>query len=400
MSTRTFPDGFTWGTATAAHQVEGGNTNNDWWAWEHRPDTVCAESSGDACDQWHRYASDIEMLAGLGFDNYRFSLEWSRIEPAEGEFSRVAIEHYRDVCAACLARGVTPVVTLHHFTTPLWLASRGGWSEPATADAFARFCARVADELGDLIGRACTINEPNIVAFMGYGMGLFPPGETDLRRVAAATEVFVDAHRKGTDALKSGRGDFPVGLTLAMSDYQADPADDDAAIASRDGARLLMEDPYLEAARGDDFMGVQTYSRTRCGPGGILGPEAGVEVIEHMGYEFWPDSLAATIRRAWEVTEGRTPLLVTENGVSHEDDERRIDYVRQALHGVLDCLDEGITVLGYTYWSLLDNFEWAFGYAPRFGLVDVDRGSQERRVKPSARWLGTIARSNALAPAE
>jgi beta-glucosidase len=396
MSTRAFPEGFTWGTATAAHQVEGGNTGNDWWAWEHEPDTVCAESSGDACDQWHRYDSDIELLAGLGFDNYRFSLEWSRLEPAEGEFSRVAIEHYRDVCAACLARGVTPVVTLHHFTTPLWLAARGGWTEPATADAFARFCERVAGELGDLIGRACTINEPNIVAFMGYGMGLFPPGETDLRRVATATDVFIDAHRKATEALKSGRGDFPVGLTLAMSDYQADPADDDAAIASRDAARQLMEDPYLEAVRGDDFMGVQTYSRTRCGPGGILGPAPGVEVIDHMGYEFWPESLGATIRRAWEVTEGRTPLLVTENGVSHDDDGRRIDYVRTALEGVLDCLADGIDVRGYTYWSLLDNFEWAFGYAPRFGLVDVDRRTQERRVKASARWLGEVARANAL----
>jgi beta-glucosidase len=397
MATRTFPDGFTWGTATAAHQVEGGNTGNDWWEWEHRPDTVCAESSGDACDQWHRYGADIEMLAGLGFDNYRFSLEWSRLEPSEGEFSRVAIDHYRDVCASCLARGVTPVVTLHHFTTPLWLSARGGWTEAATADAFARFCERMAAELGDLIGRACTINEPNIVAFMGYGMGLFPPGETDLRRVAAATDVFIDAHRKATDALKSGRGDFPVGLTLAMSDYQADPADDAAAIASRDGARQLMEDPYLEAVRGDDFMGVQTYSRTRCGPGGILGPAPGVEVIDHMGYELWPESLAATIRRAWEVTEGRTPLLVTENGVSHDDDGRRIDYVRAALHGVLDCLADGIEVLGYTYWSLLDNFEWAFGYAPRFGLVDVDRTTQERRIKPSARWLGEVARANALA---
>jgi beta-glucosidase len=395
MATRSFPDGFTWGTATAAHQVEGGNTNNDWWAWEHAPETVCAASSGDACDQWHRYESDVELLAGLGFDNYRFSLEWSRIEPAEGEFSQVAIDHYRDVCAACWARGVTPVVTFHHFTTPQWQAAKGGWTEPGTADAFARFCERMGRELGDLVGRACTINEPNIVAFMGYGMGLFPPGETDLARVAVATDVFLDAHRKATDALKSGRGDYPVGLTVSTSDYQADPSDDPAALATRDAARQLMEDPYMEAARHDDFFGVQTYTRTRCGPHGILGPAPGVEAIEHMGYEFWPDSLGATLRRAWEVTEG-TPLLVTENGVCHEDDARRIDYVAQALAGVLDCIDEGIEVLGYTYWSLLDNFEWAFGYAPRFGIVEVDRSTQERIVKPSARWLGEVARANAL----
>jgi beta-glucosidase len=393
--TQTFPEGFRWGTATAAHQVEGGNTNNDWWEWEHRADTVCAESSGDACDQWHRYPADIELLAGLGFDNYRFSLEWSRLEPAEGEFSRTAIDHYRDVCATCVARGVTPVVTFHHFTTPLWLTARGGWTEASTADAFARFCERMCDELGDLIGRACTINEPNIVAFMGYGMGLFPPGEVDLGRVEVAKGVMIDAHRKATAALKGGVHDFPVGLTLSMSEYVAVPTDDAAAIATRDTSRRIMEDDFLEAARGDDFLGVQTYSRTRCGPHGILGPEEGVDSVPIMGYEVWPDALPATIRRAWEVTEG-TPLLVTENGLCTQDDAQRIAFVRQALHGVLDCLAEGIDVRGYTYWSLLDNFEWAFGYAPQFGLVDVDRTTQERRVKPSARWLGDVARANAL----
>lgn len=396
MAARSFPDGFTWGSATAAHQVEGANTNNDWWEWEHRSDTVCAESSADACDQWHRYASDIELLAGLGFDNYRFSIEWSRIEPAEGEFSRVAIEHYRDVCAACWARGITPVVTLHHFTTPLWLTARGGWADPATADAFARFCARMGAELGDLIGKACTINEPNIVSFMGYGMGLFPPGETDMHRVAETEAIFIDAHRKATDALKSARGAYPVGLTLSMADYVAVPEDDADAVRHRDQARRIMEDRYLEAARGDDFLGVQTYSRTRFGPKGMLGGAEGVPTVEHMGYENWPDSLAATIRRAWEVTGGQTPLLVTENGLSADDDTLRIDYVRRALHGVLDCIGDGIDVRGYTYWSLLDNFEWAFGYAPRFGMVSVDRATQERTVKPSARWLGGVARANAL----
>jgi beta-glucosidase len=395
VPTRSFPEGFRWGTATAAHQVEGANTNNDWWAWEHRPGTVCAESSGDACDQWHRYPQDIELLATLGFDNYRFSIEWSRIEPADGEFSSVALDHYRAVCATCLEHGVQPVVTFHHFTTPHWLAARGGWAQPSTADAFARFCARAGNHLGDLVGRACTLNEPNIVAFMGYGMGLFPPGETDLERVVAVEEVFLDAHRKAADALKSGPGDFPVGLTLAMSDYQAHPADDPAAVAAKQAAEELMEDRFLVAARGDDFLGVQTYSRTRFGPGGMLGPEEGVEVVDHMGYEFWPEALEATLRRAWRVTEG-TPLLVTENGLSSDDDDRRIAYVGRALTGVLDCLADGIDVRGYTYWSLLDNFEWVFGYAPTFGLVDVDRVTLERTVKPSARWLGEIARANAF----
>lgn len=395
MSGRSFPTGFRWGVATAAHQVEGGNVNNDWWEWEHRPDTVCAESSGDACDQWNRFDEDVALLASLGFDNYRFSIEWARIEPADGEFSRVALDHYRRACASCHEHGLEPVVTFHHFTTPTWLTRTGGWADPGTADRFAAFCERAARDLGDVIGRACTINEPNIVAFMGYALGFFPPGHTDFPEFERVRDVFIAAHRKGYEAIKAVRGDLPTGLTLAMSDYQAAPPDDEQALHNRDEARRTMEDPFLEAVRGDDFLGVQAYSRTRFGPGGMLGPEDGVGVVTEMGYEYWPDALEAAIRRAWEVT-GGTPLIVTENGLCNEDDDLRIDYVRRALGGVLAALDDGIDVGGYTYWSLLDNFEWVFGYRPRFGLVEVDRATQSRKPKPSARWLGSVARANAL----
>ena len=392
---RAFPPGFRWGTATAAHQVEGNNVNSDWWAWEHAEGTPCAEPSGDACDQYHRYPSDIALLAALGFDSYRFSVEWARIEPEEGHVSRAALDHYRRVAAACLAEGIEPVVTLHHFTTPRWAVVDGGWTDPAIVDRFARYAEVVAEHLGDLMGRACTINEPNIVALMGHAMGLFPPGETDMGAAVRAGEHFIAAHRRGYDALKAAQPDLPTGLTLAMADFQAVPADDPDAVRQRDEARALMEDAFLASVQGDDFVGVQTYTRNRFGPHGMLGPEEGVEVVHEMGYEHWPQALEATIRRAWEVT-GGVPVLVTENGLCTEDDERRIAYVRTALDGVLSCLDDGIEVLGYTYWSLLDNFEWAFGYVPRFGLVAVDRATQQRTPKPSAAWLGDIARANAL----
>ncbi len=397
MTMRRFPDGFRWGTATAAHQVEGGNTNNDWWAWEHADGTPCLESSGDACDQWNRYATDIALLARLGFDNYRFSVEWSRIEPAPGEISAVALDHYRRVCDTCRQNDIEPVVTLHHFTTPTWLTAGGGWLEPSTADAFARFSGEVAIALGDLPARYCTINEPDIVGFMGHVMGLFPPGHTELAEYERARDAFIDAHHKATDSLKAVRPEIPVGLTLAMSDHQAVPADDPTAHAHAMAARDLMETPFLEAVRGDDFLGVQTYSRSRFGPDGMLGPEDGVEVVAEMGYEVWPEALGATLRHAWQATDN-TPLLVTENGLCTTDDTRRITYVRRALESVLDALDDGIDVRGYTYWSLLDNFEWAFGYVPRFGLISVDRVTQERTPKPSAAWLGAIARANALDP--
>ena len=188
------------------------------------------------------------------------------------------------------------------------------------------------------------------------------------------------------------RPDLPVGLTLSMSDYQATPADDPAAVAMRDRVRRHAEDVFLEACRGDDFVGVQTYSRTQIGPEGNLAPTTDADVLP-MGYEYWPEALAATIRRAWEVTDG-VPIHVTENGIGTEDDAQRVRYVSTALEGVLDCIDEGIDVRGYTYWSCLDNFEWAFGYGPRFGLVEVDRSTQQRVVKPSGHWLGQVARAN------
>jgi beta-glucosidase len=384
-----FPDGFLWGTATAAHQVEGGNWNNDWWAWEHQPGSGCAEPSGDACDHWHRWPEDVSMLAGLGFGAYRFSLEWSRIEPEEGEFSRAALDHYRRMCAGCWEAGLEPVVTFHHFTTPRWVAARGGWADPATAERFARFCERAARHLGDLVGRACTINEPNIVAHHGYLSGVFPPGERDpdLRRRVAG--VFADAHGRAVAAIKAGPGDPPVGLTLAMSDWQTVAGGE----ARRDALREEDEQVFLEAARDDDFIGVQTYTRRRIGPDGMLDPEAGVPRTI-MGYEFWPQALGATIRRAAEVT--GVPVLVTENGVATADDAERIEYIRRALAAVLGCLADGVDVRGYLYWSALDNFEWSHGYGPTFGLVAVDRATQVRTPKPSAAWLGGVARANAL----
>ena len=393
MSTISFPDGFVWGTATAAHQVEGGNWNCDWWAWEHNPAAGTTEPSGDAIDHYHRYADDIALLASLGFGTYRFSVEWARIEPEDGEFSQAALDHYRRVCAACLDHGITPIVTYHHFTTPRWVAHLGGWEEPDTAARFARYCGRVTSALGDLIGWGCTINEPNIVAIGGYLSGGFPPGRRDAALRRAVNDVFIDAHGRAVEAIKSampsGRS-FPVGMTLAMSDYQAV----DGGEHRRDRIRRNMQDVFLEAARGDDFIGVQTYSRDPIGPEGLVPVPDGAETTL-MGYEFYPEALEGTIRRAWEVTDG-TPVLVTENGIATTDDTRRIAYVERALAGVRRCLDDGLDVRGYTCWSAFDNFEWGAGYGPTFGLIAVDRSTQVRTPKPSAHWLGSVAQANSL----
>ncbi len=398
MAPFTFPDGFLWGTSTAAHQVEGGNWNNDWWAWEHAPDTRCEAPSGDACDHYWRYPADLDLLVDLGFNSYRFSLEWSRIEPEEGEISRAALDHYRRMTGACLERGLLPVVTFHHFTTPRWAAAggaglpgdAGGWADSATAERFARFCEHAVAHLGDHIGIACTINEPNIVSLMGWLMGAFPPArENDLEGYVRATEVLIDAHRRAFEVLKSGPGNFPVGLTLSMGEWAAEPGSEHLI----DEYRRHHEDVYLETARDDDFVGVQAYSRTRVGPGGVLGPEPGVEVLP-MGYEYWPTAVEGAIRHAADVAQ--VPVYVTENGVGTDDDAQRDRYLAEALAGVARTIADGIDVRGWFHWSLLDNFEWAFGYRMRFGLVGVDRLTLERTVKPSARRLESILRANTL----
>ncbi|MGH7780251.1 MAG: glycoside hydrolase family 1 protein [Candidatus Binataceae bacterium] len=407
-----FPENFLWGAATAAHQVEGGNSNSDCWLLEHVTPTPFVEVSGDACDQYHRYREDIALLAGLGFNSYRFSIEWARVEPVEGEFSSAAIEHYRRLLAACHEHRIAPMVTLHHFTSPRWIAARGGWEAAPTADRFARYCERVVRDLGDLIASACTINELNSVQML-QAAGLIAPDRKiagSRWRAAAAQaagvapenfsafpfctrsiclDVMLRAHRLGAQALRSGRAKFPVGMTIAMEEVEAEPGGE----ALRD-AELDAEAPFLAAAGDDDFIGVQNYTRERFGPGGRLRPPQGAE-LTLMGYEFRPQALAAAIRRAATALP-KVPIIVTESGIAAADDSRRIAFIDGALGGVQECIRGGIDVRGFFYWSMLDNYEWLLGYRPTFGLIAVDRATQRRVVRKSAEHLGRIALANAL----
>lgn len=384
------PEGFIWGTATAAHQVEGSNWNSDWWEWEHDSESPCTEPSGDACDHYNRYPSDIAQLAELGFNAYRFSIEWARIEPEDGEFSRQQLDHYRRMAETCHEHGLEAIVTFHHFTSPRWIADEmGGWENPAVSERFARYCDRAAARLGDAIDVACTINEPNMPSLHGYLTGIFPPGKRESDAFKRVSDAFIAGHRRGYDAIKQ-HFEGPVGMTLALAEHVAL----DGGEEKMHKYRGRNEDIFLEAAKGDDFIGVQTYSRVYIGPDGFV---FGVEPTEDSlpGYDFHPGALEATIRRTQEVIPG-TPVIVTENGLATEKDENRIAYVTTALQGMGRCLDDGIDVRGYCYWSLLDNFEWVLGYGPKFGLIAVDRTTQERTVKESARWLGSIARSGEL----
>jgi beta-glucosidase len=369
------------------------------------PGTQYSERSGDACDHYHRYPDDIALIAALGLGAYRFSVEWSRIEPEEGEFSRAALDHYRRMLDACHEHGLVPMVTLHHFTSPRWVAGDGGWNEPRTAERFARFCERTMRHLGDLVPYACTINEPNLGALLHTVFGIPDPREGEAWVAAAsalqttpdrfaplqhasgprAAEVTRTAHRLAFEAIKSVRVETQVGLTVALSAWQALPGGEENLARLRG----LAEDVFLEDVEGD-FLGVQCYTGLLVGPDGLVEAPAEVERTQ-MGYVFQPEALGHAIRRGVELT--GLPVIVTENGIGTDDDTRRVEFIERALRGVEACIRDGLDVRGYLYWSLFDNFEWAFGYRPTFGLVAVDRDTQTRSVKPSARRFGEIARS-------
>ena len=412
---RAFPKNFLWGTATAGHQVEGNNVNSDYWFLEHLPSfPIFKEPSGDACDHYHLYPTDISMLAALGFNAYRFSVEWSRIEPAEGAFSRAELEHYRRMLAACKENHLTTLVTYSHFTAPLWFSSKGGWESTASADLFARFCERTTRHLGDLVDFAATFNEPGnpyllrwFAVPQGYQLGPGSASEAFQRSLTAlrtkeglknfSAFMFGDpvstranmiaAHAKGKAAIKSVRSSLPVGLTLAVEDDQ--PVGSNSRIEEK---RSEVYSPWIEVAKADDFLGVQSYTRERIADK-QLPPPAGAEITTS-GMEFYPEAIEGALR--FVASRVGIPLIVTENGVATVDDERRRVYYRRALEGVYRAISSGIDVRGYVAWSLLDNFEWMAGYGPTYGLVAVDRDTQQRTIKPSAVMLGNIARANAL----
>lgn len=373
-----FPEGFLWGTSTSAYQIEGNNTESDWWRFERAATTTASEVCGDACDSWHRYEEDLDIIASLGLNAFRLSIEWARVEPRQGEYSQEALEHYRGVLEACRVRNIVPVVTLHHFTLPIWVADEGGFEHPEIVTWMARYAREVANALGDLIGIACTINEPNIVALMGYLLGLFPPQVTEWDRFVKVNETMRACHVAVRDELRRGPGDFPIGLPLSMQEYEALPGFEEG----RDSFREEMEDKYLLALVGEDYVGVQCYTKIVLGPDGIvLNPD---DELTAMGYLYWPEIVEYTVRRAAQLSQ--SPIIVTENGIGTDDDQQRIRYLDTALEGVRALLGEGVDVRGYFQWSLLDNFEWTFGYGPKFGIVSVDRDTFARTMKPSATW--------------
>jgi beta-glucosidase len=425
---KNFSSDFMMGAATAAHQVEGNNVYSDFWTMEHIPGTMYKEPSLEAVDHYHKYKEDIQLLVDAGLNTYRFSIEWARIEPSKGNFDKNEIEHYRQVLEFCHQNKVAPIVTLHHFSSPKWLISEGGWESESTIEYFGNYCQHVVSELGDLIPYICTINEANMgkqiekimkrmtsgnssqsvkiedsvdvqvglnVDMMAkmeqYYRGLGEAFGIDPRKVqsflAPRTEngelIIMKCHEKARKVIKEVNPKIKVGITFSLYDHQALPGGE-SFVEKEQYEDFLNYLPFLQE---DDFLGVQNYSRKIHGPDGVVKPDENTRLTK-MGYEYYPEALGNVLRfvaKHWE-----KPIIVTENGISTDNDLDRVEFIERALSGVYQCIEEGINVIGYTYWSLLDNFEWQLGYAQTFGLIAVDRTSQTRYPKESLSFLGNI----------
>jgi beta-glucosidase len=401
---RAMPPGFLWGAAISAHQSEGNDVNSDSWLLESLPETVYKAPSGDACDSYHRYAEDFAIAKAIGLNCYRFGIEWARIEPEQGKFSQAELDHYAQVLASCRAHGLLPILSFNHFTVPRWFAMRGGWEAPDSPDLFARYCERATRALGDQIGMAAPFNEANIQLLVKVLRGGTTPDYRAKRvaMIAAAARAtnspafssllfadpdrvdahLLEAHAKAYQAIKSGPGDFPVGVTLTTQAIQ--PVGENS-LATQMEATLYGR--WWDAVNASDFVGVQAYTRMRFDAKGVVAPPPDAAMTA-AGYEYYPQALGEVVRLAARKT--TKPIYVTESGIATDDDSRRIAWLDASIEQVRQCLGEGIKVHSYIYWSLLDNFEWTQGYSQRFGIVSVDHARFGRTMKPSARHFANI----------
>jgi beta-glucosidase len=448
MERADFPEDFVWGTATAAYQVEGavregGRGPSIWDTFTRRPGAIADGSNGDvAVDHYRRYPADIDLMSDLGMGAYRFSISWSRIQPTgTGVANTAGVDFYRRLAESLLEKGITPWATLYHWDLPQTLEDAGGWMNRDTANRFADYVAVTADALGDLIPNWITLNEPWCSAFLGYASGEHAPGRWEGTRAARAAHHLLLAHGGGLAAIRAARPDARAGITLNL--YSVVPAselreDIDAARRIDGLANRLFLEPILtgaypadvlddlgesewfaEHASGPDlaaisapidFLGVNYYSRHTTAAGGspaVHSSNPGSESVRfidtgaaktEMGWEIHPDGLLDVLRMA-NASAPELPLYITENGSAYPDriepdgsvdDPDRLRYLRLHLDAARRAVEEGLPLRGYFAWSLMDNFEWAWGFSRRFGLVYVDYATQSRTPKSSARWIAAL----------
>ncbi len=421
----TFPPSFLWGTATSAYQVEGGDTNSQWYLWEHakdrqgNPRILHGDTCGWACDEWNRYPEDVRLMKSLGLNAYRFSVEWSKIEPREGVFDREAILHYQQLCDTLLKAGIEPVVTLHHVTDPIWFAEKGGWEKEENIQDFVKFAIHIVRALGERVRIYCTINEPAVYAMESYFSGTFPPGKEDLRLTALVLRNLLIAHVQTYHAIKAlpGGKEKYVGIvkniTLvdpwnkwSLPDWLFSRLSDQAFNGTtidffRTGrfrfwmpGMVFLNYEDTAAVHSLDFFGLNYYSHYlyhfSFDPKKAFKPKIPEnEIMTDMEYSVYPEGFYRAVRR---VAVLGVPVMVTENGIADARDDRREMFIRRHLFALSKAIREGYDVCGYFYWSLLDNFEWAEGYSKKFGLYAMDPVTLERTMRNGARVYGEIVR--------
>ncbi|MBC7387233.1 MAG: glycoside hydrolase family 1 protein [Cryobacterium sp.] len=411
-----FPKDFLWGTATAAHQVEGNNNHSDWWDWEKIPGKIKhGDVSGIACDHWGRFDEDLALMKALGANTYRLSVEWAKIEPKQGVWDEAAIAHYAEVVRKLLASGIEPMITLHHFTSPRWWADKGYWAWEGTAAAFGGYAKLVFERIAPNVRIFTTVNEPLVHLGAGYIMGIMPPEKKGFEHLQAPLLGMLRAHAAAYRALHecaSAHGKkIEVGMAHHLRIFDPkhtwNPVDQlvskimDAAFNTSvpnalETGRIRVKVPGLLTidedipglANTQDYFGLNYYSRDLVTLGwkdGSLQPLPTVKkgaLVNDLGWELYPEGFLRVLRRVAKHYPGK-PIYVTENGLADAVDSRRANFIESHVSAMETAIGEGVPVKAYCHWSLLDNFEWIEGFEPRFGLVEIDYATLARKPRPS-----------------
>jgi len=407
-----FPKNFYWGSATSAHQVEGGN-HNDWsewekinakrlskeakikwqpWQQEKFPEMFNPENyiSGRACDHYHLYEQDFDIAKKLGHNAHRFSIEWSRIEPEQGKFNEKEIEHYRKVILALKKRGIEPFVTLWHWTNPLWIRDMGGWENKKITDYFERYAEKISNALGENVKFWITLNEPEIYASNSYFAGVWPPQKKNLFAYLRVLNNLIKAHRKAYGVIKKANSNSKIGIAKNNIYFEAYQN----KLVNRVLKKFIdwwWNFYFLNRIRNhQDFIGLNHYFHNRINYGFNKNEN---KKISDIGWELYPEAIYYVLK---DLKRFNKPIYITENGLADGGDKKRSWFILESLKNIGKAINEGVNVRGYLHWSLMDNFEWDKGFWPRFGLVEVNYKTLERKIRPSALQYAKICKTNEL----
>ncbi len=393
---------FLWGTATSSHQVEGGNFNNDWWLWEKDGKIKTGDSSHPSCDHYHLYKEDFKLIKFLNNNSYRFSIEWSRIEPEEGKFDEKEIEHYIDMLKELKKLEIEPILTLHHFTIPIWLYKKGGFLNENFPKYFGRFVKQVLPYFKDYTKIWITINEPVIIPVLGYIFGWWPPGEKNTKKAYKVAKNLILSHLEAYKVIKGEQSDSLVSIAHNMELFY--PAKNffldklianyitnlfnfkflDALIEGVIKKPFGNNDFISDLKNSIDFIGVNYYTRAfvEFHPFKIFNEKKRKDaILTDFGYEYYPEGIYEILMSLKKYDK---KVLITENGIADREDKLRGEFLMKSVNGVKRAVNDGVKVFGYMYWSLMDNFEWLEGYSMKFGLFEVDFKTLERKPRKSA----------------